>query len=102
MKITGFSYLCKTQCDLTLKNPMQFNTLRRKGSKLELGCLTSAEAFAHARERELNRISVEVNVTSRDKQLSLEQGRHIRAWSVSYAEEINVMQTELSESHSLA
>ena len=74
----------------------------RKSSKLELGCFTSAEALAHAREIELNRISIEVNVTSQDKQSSLARGRRIRAGAVSYAEEINVMQTELSESFSLA
>lgn len=74
----------------------------RRGSKLELGCFTSTEALAHAREIELNRISIEVNITSQDKQLSLAKGRRTRAGAVSYEEEINVMQTELSESLSLA
>lgn len=49
--------------------------MTRKASTLELFCFTSAEAVVHSREIELNRISIEVNVMSQDKQLSLAKGR---------------------------
>lgn len=56
----------------------------RKGcSKLESGCFTTTEALAHAGEIELNRILIEVNVMSQDKQLRVTKGRRTRAGAVS-------------------